>query len=608
MGINDNIGKRGLIQQFPGKLVLYEEGAATCRLMKKNLKNPIMPCLKQIFRLSDDTPIKGQLAQIPNAYRKKGYSSWIFPQENTVYSKLRQILDKAGCRTHETQKHPVGTKDPLPEVRHYAEALRLKNYSERTIEAYLPFFRDFVLHFKSRELSQIGVEELRGYVARTIEQQGYNMEHQKQFISAIKFYYEHILGHHKLYFPLHKEIKIDMSDLRVPWEQLHGEINKIQAPGTQLLLLLHYGLGITSAAIAQMTLAGLKEIIQEPIAQKVPYAHTLRQSAIAHYEAANPMQYVFEDKHGNAFPAETLNQGIHRACAQFQLTEIYRAIYQRAARQANHSEQTRKNYASAFLSFLKHYRFRPPATITNDEIKRYLVHLKVKQGLSESHVNNTINALKFYYQQVERRKTEPNLWMRPRRGKKQPEVLSMEEIQQLIATTHNIKHKLMLSLLYAASLRRSELLNLKINDIDTARNVINVRGGKGNKDRQTLLAENLKKHLQEYLKDYQPGEYLFEGQTGGRYSERSIAAVVQQAAKRAGITKHVTPHTLRHSFATHLLENATDIHYIQELPGHNSIKTTARYTHIANTTQNRIQSPLDRLNLPDENNTNNKPP
>ena len=281
---------------------------------------------------------------------------------------------------------------------------------------------------------------------------------------------------------------------------------------------------------------------------------------------------------------------------------MYRAQYQHAARQANFGEQTRKNYASAFLNFLKHHRFRHPATITNDEIKRYLVHLKVKQGHSESHVNNAINALKFYYKHVERRKTSPGLWMRPKRGKKHPEVLSMEEVQQIIAITGNLKHKLMLSLLYAAGLRRSELLNLKIKDIDTARHVINVRAGKGNKDRQTLLAVSLKNHLQEYLKEYKPKEFLFEGQTGGKYSPRSLERVVKKAAKEAGIEKRVNPHVLRHSFATHLVENATDIRYIQELLGHNSIKTTEKYTHVANTTQHKVTSPLDKLNR------NKKPP
>jgi site-specific recombinase XerD len=181
----------------------------------------------------------------------------------------------------------------------------------------------------------------------------------------------------------------------------------------------------------------------------------------------------------------------------------------------------------------------------------------------------------------------------------EPGVLSQQEVQLMITGTENLKHRTLIALLYASGLRRSELLNLKIADIDFARNLIIVRGGKGNKDRQTTLAETIKSMYKTYIAEYKPTEYLFEGQTGGRYSERSIAAVVQQAAKRAQIDKHVTPHTLRHSFAMHLLENAVDIRYIQELLGHGSIKTTTRYTHVASTTQNKIQSPLDRLNLTD---------
>ena len=142
----------------------------------------------------------------------------------------------------------------------------------------------------------------------------------------------------------------------------------------------------------------------------------------------------------------------------------------------------------------------------------------------------------------------------------------------------------------------------------TAPNLINPRAGKGNKNRQPLLAVSLKNPFQDYLNEYTPKEYHFEGQAGGKYSGSSLAKVVKKSANAAGINKEVTPHVLRHSFATHLLENATDIRYIQELLGHSSIKTTERYTHVANTTQNKITSPLDKLTFKDEAQQKNKPP
>jgi len=167
----------------------------------------------------------------------------------------------------------------------------------------------------------------------------------------------------------------------------------------------------------------------------------------------------------------------------------------------------------------------------------------------------------------------------------------------MVEQTENIKHKNMIALLYASGLRRGELLDMKIKDIDFERNVVIVRGGKGKKDRQTPLAQNLLGIFKQYIDLHQPKDYLFEGATGGRYSARSLERVVKNAAQAAKITKHVSPHVLRHSFATHLLENAVDIRYIQQLLGHSSIKTTERYTHVANTAQTKVVSPLDKMNL-----------
>src|SRR5690554_2897293 len=188
-----------------------------------------------------------------------------------------------------------------------------------------------------------------------------------------------------------------------------------------------------------------------------------------------------------------------------------------------------------------------------------------------------INSIKFYYEVV---KGMPNRFYsieRPRKKEALPKVISLEEVKGIILKTNNIKHKCIVSLLYSAGLRRSELLNLKLQDIDSKRMSILVKNSKGGKDRVTLLNENVLKDLRKYYKKWKPKKYLFEGKEGTQYSASSVLNIIKKAAKKAGIKKNVSPHILRHSFATHLLENGTDLLYIQELLGHSSSKTTEIY-------------------------------
>nr|WP_317047163.1 tyrosine-type recombinase/integrase [Winogradskyella tangerina] len=182
---------------------------------------------------------------------------------------------------------------------------------------------------------------------------------------------------------------------------------------------------------------------------------------------------------------------------------------------------------------------------------------------------------------------------RPKKERKLPTVLSKSEVRELINVTRNIKHKCILSLLYSAGLRRSEVLNLKPKDIDSKRMLIKVNDAKGNKDRFTLLAKSTLTDLRTYYKLYRPQTYLFEGQKKEKYSPTSIARIITSAVRKTSIKKHVTAHTFRHSFATHLLENGTDLRHIQMLLGHSSTKTTEIYTHVASNTFNSITNPID---------------
>lgn len=186
---------------------------------------------------------------------------------------------------------------------------------------------------------------------------------------------------------------------------------------------------------------------------------------------------------------------------------------------------------------------------------------------------------------------------RPIKREQLPKVLSKAIVLAMIEKTINLKHKCFIAMIYSSGLRRSELLNLKIEDIDSNRMTVKVNDGKGGKDRLSTLSVHLLTLLRKYYKEYKPKEYLFEGQKGGKYSAGSVLKVVKAAAKRTGCRQTVTPHMLRHSFATHLLEDGIDLRKIQHLLGHNSLKTTEIYTHVATNYQLGIKNPLDTLYL-----------
>jgi integrase/recombinase XerD len=254
----------------------------------------------------------------------------------------------------------------------------------------------------------------------------------------------------------------------------------------------------------------------------------------------------------------------HRACPEEYLLKLELKRY---------SLNTVKIYVLFFEAFINHFPEMELSKFDENDIREYLQKL-VQEGKSNSYINQAVNSIKFYFEVV---KGMPNRFYsieRPRKEKKLPTVISKKEVSNLINTLVNIKHKCIVSLLYASGLRLNELINLKPKDIESDRMVILVRGGKGNRDRYTLLSDSLLINLREYFKEYKPREYLFEGANGGEYTGTSVQAIVRKAAYNAGIVKKVTPHTLRHSFATHLLENGTDLRYIQSLLGHRSSTTT----------------------------------
>lgn len=264
-------------------------------------------------------------------------------------------------------------------------------------------------------------------------------------------------------------------------------------------------------------------------------------------------------------------------------------------RELRYSEKTLKTYKGAFEEFINYYHEAELSAINEAMIIDFLRYLVMERQVSTSYQNQSINAIKFYYERVLGGQRKVYLIERPIKEKTLPIVLNVKEIGSLLNATENIKHKAILMLGYSAGLRVSELINVRLRDIDSKRMQVRIEQSKGKKDRYSLLSNRLLAVLREYFKIHKPKEWLFEGIGGGQYSVRSIQEIMSAAVKKAGIKKKVTVHTLRHSFATHLLEQGTDLRYIQSLLGHESSKTTEIYTHITTKGFDQIVSPLDKL-------------
>lgn len=261
-----------------------------------------------------------------------------------------------------------------------------------------------------------------------------------------------------------------------------------------------------------------------------------------------------------------------------------------------YSPNTINTYSEALKSFLTFCNTKAVKDITNKDVILYNNDYILKHNLSSSYQNQIVNAIKLYFMIVKDTAIEIDKIHRPKREKVLPNVLSKEEVKAILEAPKNLKHKAMLSMIYSCGLRRSELLNLKPNNIDSKRNVVIIRQSKGKKDRITPLSPKILELLRNYYKEYSPKTYLFEGQEKNtQYSARSLEEVLKKSIKLATINKPVTLHWLRHSYATHLLESGTDLRYIQELLGHNSSKTTEIYTHVSTKNIQQIKSPFDDL-------------
>ncbi|WP_452227129.1 tyrosine-type recombinase/integrase [Lacinutrix cladophorae] len=262
-----------------------------------------------------------------------------------------------------------------------------------------------------------------------------------------------------------------------------------------------------------------------------------------------------------------------------------------------YSFNTIQTYESMLIIFFKYHNSKKIENITNKDLIDFNDNYILANNYSYTYQNQLVNAVKLFYQQTHHVHLDLEALDRPKKSKRLPEVLSLDEVKDILYNATNLKHKTLLCLLYSCGLRIGEALSLRLSSLDLERRLLHVKAAKGRKDRYVPLSITMITLLRRYYNSYKPKGFLFEGQRGGEYSATSSRQVLRRILNKTAIKKHVTLHTLRHSYATHLLENGTDIRYIQVLLGHNSPKTTMIYTHVSTINLEKIKNPFDDFEI-----------
>lgn len=261
--------------------------------------------------------------------------------------------------------------------------------------------------------------------------------------------------------------------------------------------------------------------------------------------------------------------------------------------QKRYSKNSINTYESMLLMFFGFYHTKSLEEITKEDVENFNTQYILENNYSYTYQNQAINALKLFNAHQSLDFLSVDSLERPKKQYKLPEVLSIDEVKNLLSSISNLKHKTLMSILYACGLRIGETLSIKTKDLNLERGFTHIKSGKGHKDRYVPIPKQMCALLKRYIEAYKPSEYLLEGANGGKYSPVSARQILKRSLIAVGINKSITLHTLRHSHATHLLENGTDIRYIQELLGHNSPKTTMIYTHVSSTSLDKIKNPFD---------------
>ena len=490
---------------------------------------------------------------------------------------------------------PENVKLPAPAreiYKKFYDTMLMRRLSPSTIKTYAGYFRKFLLDHPKVDVSEFTYKQIFAYIKKVTEHG--NDTQQRQCIASVKFYYERVLGRDKMFFFIHKQTRLKRKTLYLPFDDYRRLTAGIGSSADRLMLFLVYHANVN-----------LNEIIALKVTQGKDFAKQLRlpgndEDAAEHLqqlveEVRRDFQrehYLFEDN-GKPFTLDSFRARLYRVLQHYRLKEIYERQYLQILQGTDYAPKTRAMYLGAFMKFLAFFNYKHPVFIKDDAIRDYMV---LHRDRSASHQDNMVNAFKFFFEKVHEKTVGDNYIMRPRKGFYLPDFFTQQEIAAMLNTTDNIKHKLVVALGYAGGLRRQEIQNLQIADVDFRNNRLFIKDAKGRKDRYTLFSSFLHQLLKVYLQRYQPRQYVFEGTKPGiKYSTTSMAAVLKKMARAAGIQRKVHLHMLRHSFATHLLEDGRDIRYVQELLGHRSLKTTERYTHIINDALTTVSSPFDRM-------------
>jgi site-specific recombinase XerD len=550
-----------------------------------------------------DKELNSLVRQLPGVKYSGSMRCWHIPDNKSVIETEENYLtaEKAHEQAIPESSGDLKTKEIIDIrkldliISNYADNLTLKNYSNRTIEVYVPFFKTFVYDFASEKIDELEYGKIRYYVNSKIEREKLSETEIKQFTSAIKYYYERVLERPKLFFNLKHRADIEVGTVLLNFSEIYAIMQRINNVKDKTLMLLSYYFGYQPNAIISLTTTDLQKNLNSRNIQDSD-KNFIRSILNKYYVEYKPKACLIEKNNNIGYTESEIKQYIQSIVQKYQIIEVYSLQYENALKQTIYSEETKRTYKSLFLNFLKKLNYKSPEYITDNDIRKVLLSI-LKENKSASTQNQYINSIKFYYEYILKRKLSYEATLRAKKPKQLPGVLSEEEVEDIINSIDNLKHKCIIYMLYSGGLRRSELQRLKITDIDSKRGMIMIKQGKGRKDRTTLLSEQLLELLRKYYKECKPKEYLFEGLPGKQYSCTSMDHILKDALKKASIRKRVTLHMLRHSFATHLLEHGTDIRYIQEILGHNSVKTTQVYTHISKAKTEKILSPGDRIKI-----------
>lgn len=330
----------------------------------------------------------------------------------------------------------------------------------------------------------------------------------------------------------------------------------------------------------------------------LPWSKLTTDSLSDYFSSQNVEVIVIRQKLTEEIRTERKNSGDEVRARELSQSSIEAIEFLKSHLEQNrYSKRTIETYLTAIEMFFKYYDGKNPEEISQKEVSDFINNFIVKKGFSSSYQNQMISAIKMFYEISGRGRIIPAILERPRRGRSLPKVFSKDEISRILNSSRNQKHKLLLWIIYSCGLRRSEVINILLTDIDRTRGILHIREAKGKVDRIVPVSDKVWQKMDEYMASFSPAKYLFEGQDGKRYSSESVYNVFKQALKKSGINKEVGVHSLRHSYATHLHESGLDIRYIQELLGHKSSKTTEIYTHVSRRNLISVRSPIEDIDV-----------